>query len=122
MPYTTIDSLEDSLELNKSIEMIRLNQNQPSEKVVRRGVFPPHGKYFNEHLANGYKTFLETNANTDDGMMLAAEYYGVHHNWRSYLQEWNHRDQAEKYYNLLLIVKTMSKEDCVWIGFIEGLH
>jgi hypothetical protein len=69
MPYTTIDSLEDSLELDKSIEMIRVNPNQPSEKVKRRGLFPPHGKYFNELIANGYKTFLEIDATTDEQMM-----------------------------------------------------
>jgi hypothetical protein len=122
MPYTTIDSLEDTLELNKSVEMISLNPNQPSDKVLRRDLFPHHSKYFNELIANGYKTFLETNATTDDGMMFIAEHYSVKHNWRSYVQEWNHLDWAEKFYNLLLIVKTMSKEDHVWISFIEGLH
>jgi hypothetical protein len=55
-------------------------------------------------------------------MMFVAEHYGVQQNWRSYLQKQNHLDLAEKYYNLLLIVKTIIKEDHVWIRFAEGLH
>ncbi len=67
------------MELEKSIEMIRLNPNQPSEKVTRRDLSSPHGKYFNEFIANGYKMFLETNATTDEGMMIVAQHYGVQH-------------------------------------------
>ncbi len=55
-------------------------------------------------------------------MLLNITVYNISHKWRSYLQECNHLDQAEKYYNLLLKVKTLSKEDHVWISFIEGLH
>jgi hypothetical protein len=85
--------------------MIRLNPNQPSQKVTRRGLFPPHDKYFNELIANGYETFLKTNATTNDGMVFVAEHYDEQHSWMSYLQEWSHLDLAEKYNNLLHIIK-----------------
>ncbi len=110
------------MEQDKSIATMRLNPNQPSEKVTRRGLFPPHGKYFNELIQNCYKTFLEIDATTDDGMMVVAEHCGVQHNWRSYLEERIHIDRAEKYCNLLLLVQTLSKEDHVLISFVEGLH
>ncbi len=107
---------------DKSISMLRLNPKQPSQKITTRDLFPPHGNYFTDLINNGYKTFLEADATTDDRIMVVAQHYGAQRKWKSYLQDWNHLDRAEKYYNLLLIVKTMSKEDHVWISFIEGLH
>jgi hypothetical protein len=57
--------------------MLRLNSNQPSQKVTTRGLFPPHGNYSTDLINNSYKVFLETDATTDDGMMVVAQHYGV---------------------------------------------
>jgi hypothetical protein len=65
---------------------------------------------------------LETDATTDDGMMVVAQHCGVQCKCKSYLEENDDIDWAEKYFKLLLLVKTMSKEDHVWISFVEGLH
>jgi hypothetical protein len=77
--------------------MLRLNPKQPSEKVTERGLFPSHGNYFTELINNGYKMFWETDATTDNRMMVVAQHNSVQHKWKSYLQDWNHLDWAEKY-------------------------
>jgi hypothetical protein len=41
---------------------------------------------------------------------------------KSYLEENDDSDWAESYCKLLVLVKTMSKEDDVWISFVEGLN
>jgi hypothetical protein len=84
--------------------MLRLNPNQSSQKNTR-GLFPTHGNYFTDLINNGYKTFLESDATTDDGMMVVAQHYGVQCKWVSYLEENNDIDWAEKYYKLLLLAK-----------------
>ncbi len=65
---------------------------------------------------------MKTDATTDDGMMVVAQHYGVQSKCKTYLEENNDIDWAEKYYKLLLLVKTLSKEDHVWIRFVEGLY
>ena len=61
-------------------------------------------------------------ATTDDGMMFVSQHYGIQRKWKSYLEENDDIEQAAKYYIFLLLVKTMSKKDHVWISFVEGLH
>ena len=68
------------------------------------------------------KNVFETDASTDEGMKKVAKDYGVYKEWRDYLKESKEDDCATKYYKLLLLVKTMSQDDNVWISFIEGLH
>jgi hypothetical protein len=51
-----------------------------------------------------------------------AQHYGVQGKWKSYLDENDDIDWVEKSYKLLLSVKTMSKEDHIWISFVEGWH
>jgi hypothetical protein len=55
-------------------------------------------------------------------MMIVAQHYGVQCKWESYLEEKDDFDRAGKYYKLLLLVKTMSEENHVWISFVKGLH
>ena len=65
---------------------------------------------------------LVTNATTDEGMMFVAKQYSVDTQWKAYLNDHNKNNCTENYYQLLLIVKIMSKQDNVWISFIEDLH
>jgi hypothetical protein len=85
--------------------MLRLNPNQPSQKVTSRGLFPPHGNYFTDLISNSYKMFLETDATTDDRRMVVAQHCSIKCEWESYLEENNEIDWAENYYKLLLLVK-----------------
>ncbi len=48
-----------------------------SDKAVKQDLFPPQDTYFTELFAKDYRTFLETNATTDDGMQYVAKHYGV---------------------------------------------
>jgi hypothetical protein len=56
---------------------------------------------------------------TEDGQNAIAQYYGVLDKWTASNHEGNHVDT---YYKLLLLAKTKSKNDHVWISLIEGLH
>jgi hypothetical protein len=85
-------------------------------------LFPPQDIYFTELFAKDYRTFLETNATTEDGMQYVAKHYGVEAQWKSYLDGCRQNNRAKDYYRLLQIVKTLSNEDYVWISFVEGLH
>ena len=42
--------------------------------------------------------------------------------WRDTIKESKEDNCATKYYKLLVLVKTTSKKDNVWISFVEGLH
>jgi hypothetical protein len=66
--------------------------------------------------------FLEINATTDKGMNVVAKRYGLANKWRDTIKESKEDDCATKYYKLLVLVKTTSKKDNVWISFVEGLH
>jgi hypothetical protein len=57
--------------------MIRLNPCQWSDNAVKRDLFPPQDSYFTELFMKDYRTFLETNAATDDGMQYVAKHYGI---------------------------------------------
>jgi hypothetical protein len=48
-----------------------------------------------------------------------ARYYGVYNEWVA-LEHCE--DKIKKYYRLFLLVKTKSKNDNVWVSFIERLH
>jgi hypothetical protein len=65
--------------------MLKLNPCQLSDKAVKQDLFPPLDNYFTELFAKDYRTFLKTNATTDDGMQYVAKHYGVEAQWKSYL-------------------------------------
>ncbi len=48
--------------------------------------------------------------------------YGLVNEWRDTIKESKEDTRATKYYKLLVLVKTTSKKDNVWISFVEGLH
>ena len=55
-------------------------------------------------------------------MKIVAKHYEVEEDWNSYLNLSSKDNQATDYYKLLYIVKTSSKNDNLWISFVEGLH
>jgi hypothetical protein len=96
--------------------MIILNPRQWSDKAVKQNLFPPQDNYFTEIFAKDYRTFLETNATTDDRMQYVAKHYCVEAQWKSYLDGSRQNSCAKDYYRLLQIVKALSNEDYVWIS------
>jgi hypothetical protein len=62
---------------------------------------------------------LSINGTTEDGQNTIAQHHNVLDKWAALNHEGDHVDT---YYKMLLLVKTKSKNDNVWISFIEGLH
>jgi hypothetical protein len=62
---------------------------------------------------------LSFDRTTKDGQNAIAQHHNVLDKWKASKHEGDHVDT---YYGLLLLVKTKSKNDKVWISFIEGLH
>ena len=56
---------------------------------------------------------------TDIGQQDIAKFYDVSNEWNQLT--WG-SDTINNYYDLLLLVKTKSKRDNIWISFVEGLH
>ncbi len=103
--------------------MIRLNPQQVQNKSVTRNLFPPKENYFPDLFTrDDFKTFLETNATTPNGMLFVATYYGIHDEWNSWLGQTLRGDSARDYFMLLIIVKIFSNDNNLWISFVEGLH
>jgi hypothetical protein len=76
-------------------------------------LFPPQDNYFTKLFAKDYRTFLETNATTDDKMQYVAKHYDIEAQWKSYLDGSRQNNHAKDYYRLLQIVKTLSNKDYV---------
>jgi hypothetical protein len=82
-------------------------------------LFPPSTEFYNLVQGENFKQFLSIDGTTEDGQNAIAQHYGVLDEWTASNHEGDH---VETYYKLLLLVKTKSKNDNVWISFIEGLH
>ncbi len=82
-------------------------------------MIPPSTKFYNLAQGENFKQFLSIVETTEDGKNAIAQHYGVLDKWTASNHEGDH---VETYYKLLLLVKTKSKNDNVWISFIEGLH
>ncbi len=79
--------------------MIRLNPQQIQNKSVTRNLFPPKENYFPDLFTrDNFKTFLETNATTPNGMLFVATHYGVHDKWNSWLGQTLRGDSAKDYF------------------------
>ncbi len=103
--------------------MIRMNPQQVHNKSVKRNIFPKQEEYFsNLFPEEGFRTFLETNATTHEGMLLVASRYGVKKVWEHWLSGTDQDDYARDYFMLLKIVKIFSTNNNLWISFVEGLH
>ncbi len=81
--------------------------------------FPPNKDFYENIQGEKFARLLTSNATTDKGLETIARYYDVYDEWVA-LEHCE--DKIEKYYELLFLVKTKSKNDNVWVSFIEGLH
>ncbi len=81
--------------------------------------FPPNKDFYKNIQCEQFARLLTSNATTDEGQAIIARYYNVYDEWVA-LEHCNNK--IEKYYELLLLVKTKSKNDNLWVSFIEGLH
>ena len=60
------------------------------------------------------------NVTTYEGKNAIAKYFGVDKEWKKC--DISASTPVEGYFQFLLLVKTKSKRDTLWIIFIEGLH
>jgi hypothetical protein len=59
---------------------------------------------------------LKTDATKDEGMNVVAKYHKAEQDWNDYQNSIGmHHTRPEKYFNLLMIVKTKSDIDNVWV-------
>jgi hypothetical protein len=93
---------------DNKVYMIRLTPHSVDKKIGI-SLFPPSTKFYN----------LSIDGTTEDGQNAIAQHYGVLDKWTASNHEGDH---VKIHYKLLLLVKTKSKNDNVWIIFIEGLH
>ena len=67
-----------------------------------------------------FKKILVYDATTYEGRNAIAKYFGVDEEWKNC--DKSASTPVERYFQFLLLVKTKSKRDMLWISFIEGLH
>ncbi len=103
---------------DNKVYMIRLNPHSV-DKIIGISLFPPSNEFYDLVQGENFKQFLSINRTTEDGQNAIAQHYGVLDEWTASNHEGDHVDT---YYKLLLLVKTKSKNDKVWISFIEGLR
>ena len=100
--------------------MNSLNPKESVKKDVSRQLFPPDEDAFYRHLqSDEFNKFMVKDATTSEGRNAIAKYFGVDEEWENYKST---STPVEQYFQLLLLVKTKSKTDTLWISFIEGLH
>jgi hypothetical protein len=102
------------------IGMHRLNPNQNVDDDVLMGFFPPSDEYYTDLLQDKtFENFLMSDGTTKEGQDNIADFYQVTELWENMQKnECNH----ERYVQLLMLVKTDSKADFLWVSFVEGLH
>jgi hypothetical protein len=72
--------------------------------------FPPTNEFYEDIQGDNFKQFLSSNGTTNEGQHTIAKYYGVFDKWTA---SEHCSDKIDKYYKLLLLVKTKSKKDNV---------
>ena len=98
-----------------------MNRMNPFHKEVTSSMtfFPPNKDFYYNIQDDNFAWLLISNATTDEGQKTIAQYYGVYNKWVD-LEHGD--DKIDRYYDLLLLVNSQSKNDTVWVSFIEGLH
>ena len=102
------------------IGMHRLNPNHNVDDDVFMGFFPPTDEYYTDLLQDKtFVNFLMSDGTTKEGQERIADFYQVTQLWETMEKsECNY----ERYFKLLILVKTYSLADFLWVSFIEGLH
>ncbi len=102
------------------IGMHRLNPTQNVDDEVYMGFFPPTDEYSTDLLQDkSFKNFLMSNGTTKEGQDRIADFYQVTKLWK---QMEKSKCNYERYFQLLMLVKTDSTADYLWVSFVEGLH
>ncbi len=102
---------------DNKVFMIRLNPHSLTKN--RNNLFPPCTKFYNLVQGETFKQFFSIDGTAEDAQNAIAQHYNILDEWTASNHEGDH---VKTYYKLLLFVKTKSKNDNVWISFIEGLH
>ena len=104
--------------------MTRLNPcasyNDEKEKITSLTSFDE--TYIKFIKSDEFRDLLLIDGTTKEGQKAIAEHYGVSDEWKDLINVNVNNDDLTQYYNLLYLVKTESKNDHVWISFVEGLH
>ena len=104
--------------------MTRLNpcasHNDEKEKITSLTSFDE--TYIKYIKSDEFRDLLLIDGTTKEGQEAIAEHYGVSDEWKNLINVNVNNDDLTQYYNLLYLVKTESKNDHVWISFVEGLH
>jgi len=104
-----------------AMHMTRLNPNVSYENEAITTSLTPFDEEFIKYIkSDDFIEFLLIDGTTTEGQQAIAEHYKVLEEWNS-LKD-NNNDFLTQYYKLLLLVKTKSAWDLVWISFVEGLH
>ncbi len=98
--------------------MKRLNPKDKEDDEALMGFFPPNNSYYTDLQNECFESFLMSDGTTKEGQMI-AEYYQVQDSWKEIA---NPDCAFERYLNPLLLVKTKSQVDNLWVSFVEDLH
>jgi hypothetical protein len=82
-------------------------------------LFPQSNECFDCVQGDYFNQLLPIDGTTENGQNNIAQHYNVLDKWKASKCKGDH---VSTYYKLLLLLKTKSKNDKVWISFIEGLH
>jgi hypothetical protein len=107
-----------------TMHMTRLNPcasyNDEKEKITSLTSFDE--TYIKFIKSDEFRDLLLIDGTTKEGQEAIAEHYGVSDEWKDLINVNVNNDVLTQYYDLLYLVKTESKNDYVWISFVEGLH
>ena len=88
-------------------------------KDITTTLFPLNEDFYEKCFNQEFTDFLKCDGTTPEGRTAIAKYYNVLRDW----DEFDHDcDFVQDYHNLLMLVKTKSPNNNVWISFVEGLH
>jgi hypothetical protein len=99
-----------------------MNRLYPKDNEDDKGLkvfFPPNNYYYADQQNEHFKSFLMSDGTTKEGQKTIAEYYQVQDLWKDIAKP---DCDLERYLNLLLLLKTKSQVDNLWVSFVEGLH
>ena len=106
--------------------MIRLNPVTEVNDSVKRGLVAITTPLEQMLGSDNFKEILLTDATTEEGENKVAEFFKVETAWELLLEKWQNNNQNltgfKRYYELLFLVKSKSKNDRVWFSFFEGMH
>jgi hypothetical protein len=120
--YQTFLNQLKNINIQDDSSKIRMKILDPKDKEddkVLMGFFPPNNSYYTDLQNECFKSFLMSDGTTKEGQKMIAEYYQVQDLWKDIAKP---DCDFKRYLNLLLLVKTKSQVDSLWVSFVEVLH